>query len=83
MPEIREQMRPEDTLLMSRALRQKEAGAAIYDFTLKQLVAFYGLGQMDQIDVELGVVVRITPDEEKKPEPAPETTDAGGGDGAK
>ena len=52
-----------DFLLVQRALRQKQAGDAVLDFTARQISERYQLGPLDRMDLETGIITRITPDE--------------------
>ena len=63
MTETIERLQTPDFLLLQRALRQKQAGDAVLDFTAREIGARYQLGPMDRMDLETGIITRITPDE--------------------
>lgn len=64
MTETIERLQTPDFLLVQRALRQKQAGDAVLDFTARQISERYQLGPMDRMDLETGIITRIQPDDE-------------------
>lgn len=64
MTETIERLQAHDFLILQRALRQKQAGDAVLDFVARQISERYQLGPLDRMDLETGIITRITPDEE-------------------
>ena len=69
MAQITERLSDEHFLLLQRALRRKAEGEAAFAYAVEHVKNFAGLGEMDSVNIELGVIIRVVPDE---PEAAPE-----------
>ena len=76
MAQITERLSDEHFLMLQRALRKKAEGEAAFAYAVEHVRNFAGLGEMDSVNIELGLLIRLVPDEpESEPEFKCEGTD--------
>ena len=63
MAQITERLSDEHFLMLQRTLRRKAEGEAAFNYAVEHVRNFAGLGEMDRVDIELGVIIRMVPDE--------------------
>lgn len=62
MAQITERLSDEHFLMLQRSLRRKNEGEAAFNFAVDHVKNFAGLGEMDSVNIELGVIIRVVPD---------------------